>query len=142
MYSRILLSVDLHEAESWRRALPAAVEMARAFDAELHVVTVVPELPTDAMELYLGADTGERLARAAMENIRRFVADTVPAELEAHPHAAQGRIYAAILETAERLDCGLIVMGSHRPQMSDYLLGPNAARVVRHAACSVLVVRP
>jgi nucleotide-binding universal stress UspA family protein len=32
-------------------------------------------------------------------------------------------------------------MGSHRPNMSDYLIGPNAARVVRHAPVSVLVVR-
>jgi nucleotide-binding universal stress UspA family protein len=35
----------------------------------------------------------------------------------------------------------MIVMASHRPELKDYLLGPNAARVVRHAECSVLVVR-
>jgi nucleotide-binding universal stress UspA family protein len=35
----------------------------------------------------------------------------------------------------------MIVMASHRPEMSDYLLGANAARVVRHAKISVLVVR-
>jgi nucleotide-binding universal stress UspA family protein len=32
-------------------------------------------------------------------------------------------------------------MGSHRPELSDYLLGPNAGKVVRHAKCSVMVVR-
>ncbi len=35
----------------------------------------------------------------------------------------------------------MIVMASHRPEMSDYLLGPNAARVVRHARRSVSVIR-
>jgi nucleotide-binding universal stress UspA family protein len=35
----------------------------------------------------------------------------------------------------------VIVLASHRPELKDYLLGPNAARVVRHAKCSVLVVR-
>ena len=35
----------------------------------------------------------------------------------------------------------LIVMASHRPELKDYLIGPNAARVVRHADCSVQVVR-
>ena len=35
----------------------------------------------------------------------------------------------------------LIVIGAHRPDLKDYLLGPHAARVVRHAECSVLVVR-
>ncbi len=32
-------------------------------------------------------------------------------------------------------------MGSHRPELSDYLLGPNAGKVVRHAKCLVMVVR-
>ncbi|MEP3300223.1 MAG: universal stress protein, partial [Pseudoruegeria sp.] len=35
----------------------------------------------------------------------------------------------------------LIVIGAHRPDFKDYLLGPNAARVVRHSECSVYVVR-
>jgi nucleotide-binding universal stress UspA family protein len=35
----------------------------------------------------------------------------------------------------------LIVVGSHRPTMATYLLGSNAKTIVRHAKCSVLVVR-
>ena len=31
-------------------------------------------------------------------------------------------------------------MVSHRPELQDYLLGPNAARVVRQPTKSVLVV--
>ena len=37
------------------------------------------------------------------------------------------------------VDC--IVMGSHKPGFSDYLLGSTAARVVRHAPCAVHVYR-
>lgn len=50
-------------------------------------------------------------------------------------------IYDVILETAQEADVDLIVVGSHRPKMKDYLLGTNAGRVVRHANCSVLVAR-
>jgi nucleotide-binding universal stress UspA family protein len=50
-------------------------------------------------------------------------------------------IYAEILAVAEEAETDLIVVGSHRPAMKDYLLGTNAARVVRHAGCSVLVAR-
>ena len=32
-------------------------------------------------------------------------------------------------------------IASHRPDITTYLLGSNAAAVVRHAECSVLVVR-
>ena len=46
-----------------------------------------------------------------------------------------------ILATAKKVRADLIVMAAHRPEFRDYLLGPNAYRVVRHAECSVLVVR-
>ena len=52
-----------------------------------------------------------------------------------------GTVYEEILHAAKRIDADLIVMAAHRPGQADYLLGPNAARVVRHAECSVLVVR-
>ena len=35
----------------------------------------------------------------------------------------------------------LIIIASHKPGLQDYFLGSTAARVVRHASCSVLVVR-
>ena len=38
-------------------------------------------------------------------------------------------------------DADVIVIASHDPGLADYLLGSVAARVVRHAHCSVLVVR-
>ena len=70
-----------------------------------------------------------------------FVDKHIPKEFEATVHLRKGNIYTGILETAEKVEADLIIIGSHRPTMSDFLLGPNAARVVRHAECSVLVVR-
>ena len=49
-------------------------------------------------------------------------------------------IYAEILGFVEEAEADLVV-GSHRPMIKDYQLGTNAARVVRHACCSVLVAR-
>ncbi len=50
-------------------------------------------------------------------------------------------IYEEVLRAAERLGADLIVMAAHRPELSDYLIGPNSARVVRHARQSVLILR-
>ena len=141
MFKKILLSVDLNDAHSWEHSLPKAIGLAEAFGCELHILTVVPELPADVVELYLAPHTGEKLVTAAIDGIKSFIAAHVPEAVEAHPHAAQGSVYSSILDTAERLDVDLIIMASHRPDMSDYLLGPNAARVVRHSTRSVLVVR-
>ena len=52
-----------------------------------------------------------------------------------------GRVYDQIITAANKLGVDAIVMASHTPELSDYLLGPNSARVVRHAKQSVFVVR-
>ena len=56
-------------------------------------------------------------------------------------HVAHGSIYHEIMRLADELGCDAIVLVAHRPELRDYLLGPNASRVVRHANQSVLVVR-
>ena len=40
-----------------------------------------------------------------------------------------------------RQQADLIIIASHKPGFQDYFLGSTAAKVVRHAPCSVLVVR-
>ena len=52
-----------------------------------------------------------------------------------------GSVYNEVLAEAESVKADLIVIGSHRPAMSTYLLGSNATTIVRHAPCSVMVVR-
>ena len=52
-----------------------------------------------------------------------------------------GSVYDEVLKEAEAQKADLIVVGSHRPNWSTYLIGSNAANIVRHALCSVLVVR-
>ena len=54
---------------------------------------------------------------------------------------ATGRAYEEVLGLAKKTDTSLIVVGAHKADLADYLLGPNAARIVRHAKCSVYVVR-
>ena len=46
-----------------------------------------------------------------------------------------------VLRVAEEADSNLIVVGSHDPAARDYLIGSNAAKIVRHSHCSVYVVR-
>ncbi|MSP21072.1 MAG: universal stress protein, partial [Alphaproteobacteria bacterium] len=52
-----------------------------------------------------------------------------------------GSITHEIIGAAKARGADLIVMTSRRPEMRDYPIGANAAQVVRHAPCSVLVLR-
>jgi nucleotide-binding universal stress UspA family protein len=141
MYKNILLAIDLNDEASCGKPLLSAVELARKFGAQLHVLTVVREI--EAVLQAKSAPLAYDLIAKDLENqlvslIRRVDAsDLHPKILVAHGAS----IYAEILAVAEEANADLIVIGSHRPAMKDYLLGTNASRVMRHARCSVLVAR-
>jgi nucleotide-binding universal stress UspA family protein len=141
MYKTILLAIDLNEPSSWEKALPVAVEQATAGGGKLHIVTVVPDFGMAIVGSFFPANYEKSALAEADKALDAFVAENVPAEIEVAHSVGHGTIYKEILATVERIDADLVVMASHRPEQSDYLLGPNAARVVRHAECSVLVVR-
>ncbi len=141
MYKKILFPVDLREESSWRSAMPRVVELCKAFGSELHLLTIFPDIPVGMYRLHLPEDTEDRLAQAAASGLDAFAAEHVPDGVRVVKHVAAGRVYQAILETAVEIGADLIAMASHRPEMADFLIGPNAARVVRHANRSVLVIR-
>ena len=141
MYTDILLPVDLGNESSWAKALPAAIEYCEAFGSNLHVMTVMPDFRSPMVAQFFPDDHEGKLMDNAKDVLHKFVADRVPEEIKVQHIVADGTIYKAIIETADDIGADLIIMGSHRPELQDYLLGPNAARVVRHSQTSVLVVR-
>jgi nucleotide-binding universal stress UspA family protein len=141
MFKNILLSVDLGEESSWKAALPRAVDIAAGENAALHVITVVPTYGMPIVGSFFPEDFEEKALAAAKTSLAEFIKERIPDSIEARGHVAHGVIYEEIMHAADKLGCDLIVLASHRPELRDYLIGPNAARVVRHAKQSVLVVR-
>ncbi|MEX2454882.1 MAG: universal stress protein [Rhodospirillaceae bacterium] len=141
MYNDILLPIELGNDSSWKNALPVAVGLCKAFEATLHVMTVVPEYGSPMVAQFFPEDHEAKMRNTANAVLHGFVADNVPEGIRVQHIVGEGTIYKTIIETAETIGADLIVMASHRPELQDYLLGPNAARVVRHSGKSVLVVR-
>ena len=141
MYKDILLPIDLNSEESWKKALPRALELAKAFACRLHVMTVVPSVGMSIVGQYLPQDFEKQAVEKTNEQLHLFVSEFVPDDVKVQHVVANGTIYEEILSVARDIRADLIVMASHRPELKDYLIGPNAARVVRHSPISVLVVR-
>lgn len=141
MYKDILFPVDLDENSSWKIALPSAVEYAKAFGSKLHVLTVIPNFGMSIVSQYFPKDTDEKVIKGVTDALHQFTKKNIPQGISVQHIVAQGTVYEAIIDTANKIDADLIVMAAHRPELKDYLLGPNAARVVRHSDRSVLVVR-
>jgi nucleotide-binding universal stress UspA family protein len=141
MFKTILLPVDLSAEASWKKALPAALQLSETESHILHVATVLPDFGMSVVSGYFDNDFEEKAMHEVGEKLSEWVREHVPDNVEVHPHVMHGRVYDQIIMAADRLNVDAIVMGSHTPELSDYLLGPNAARVVRHARQSVFVVR-
>ena len=141
MYKNILLTVDLTDPTSWRKALPAALELCRVEGATLHMLSVVPDFGMTVVAQYFPEEFQNKAVEQARQELQDLSAAQVPAGVKVKHVVAHGTIYEEIIDTAKTIDADLIVIASHRPELKDYLIGPNAARVVRHAERSVLVVR-
>lgn len=140
MFERILVPVDIDQQSSWQRALPVGAQLAKDYDAELHVVCVVPVFGMSVVGGYFPPDFEKKAIAEAKTKLVSLV-DGANLGISAAAHVAHGTIYEEIISIANQLHVDLIVMSSHRPELKDYLIGPNAARVVRHARQSVFVVR-
>ncbi|MBO6782584.1 MAG: universal stress protein [Alphaproteobacteria bacterium] len=141
MYKQILLPVDLEDDDSWRRALPVAAEYAKAFDATLHVMTVVPDFGMSVVGSFFPKGFAEKAIAETGTRLHAFVDANIPDGIAVQHVVKHGRVYEEIIHSANELDVDLIVISAHHPDASDFLLGPNAARVARHAEQSVLIVR-
>ena len=140
MFKSILAPVDLAEPAPSQPAIEAALEFANLGGGRLRLINVQSLLPATFMD-YVPADFDVRqkeTAEQALAEMARTV--NLPAD-RVSTVVRIGGVYPEILAEAKDWGADLIIIGSHRPAMSTYLLGSNATTVVRHAMCSVLVVR-
>ncbi|WP_299147618.1 universal stress protein [uncultured Tateyamaria sp.] len=131
----ILVPVSVNQLDMAGKALNEAREML----SEGGTITVLNShepIPGPARH-YL--DKGAIKDRdAEISNIlREFVGEDPRCKIE----LVSGRAGVTIVEFARTHSVDCIIISSHRPDLSDYLLGSTASRVVRHAQCSVFVLR-
>jgi nucleotide-binding universal stress UspA family protein len=119
-----------------------AVALARAHGAKLVLVRSVgvpPEVPHDFWK-----QTDEGLLDVLRGHCAGYLdeqAKLVPGDLLERVEVEVGVPWQALCEVARSARADLIVVGSHGYSGLDHVLGTTAAKVVNHAACSVLVVR-
>lgn len=140
MFTKILVPLDLTEPELVRQALDEALIIAKGADARLRLVNVQSLVPVAFID-YIPANFDEELRSSAEQELAEAAAKLDFPNQRVTTVVRFGAIYPEVLAEAENWGADLIVVSSHRPAMSTYLLGSNAKTIVRHAKCSVLVVR-
>jgi universal stress protein F len=120
--------------------LKAAAELAGKTGANLILLNVIGDIP-NLVANQLPTNHIETMEASASKMLDEVASKHSLASGSYEVQTAHGQIYHEIIEAANKGGADLIVIASHRPDLSDYLLGSTAAKVVRHAKCSVLVVR-
>lgn len=143
MSNPVLCAVDVSNETRDADVLRKAAQLAEMEGAQLDVITVVPDYGMTVVGTFFDQEHHDKAVEEARRLLNELVTDALGAEANKKVRhlVATGRAYEQILHVAHTDEAGLIVIGAHKPDFKDYLLGPNAARVVRHSNCSVHVVR-
>jgi nucleotide-binding universal stress UspA family protein len=140
--TKILLATD--NSKEAQLAANAAVELSTKLQSELHVAYVAPEHNyVHAFYDLRHREEEERFRREDRRALEEYVDHVREAGgTIAESHLMVGDAAKEIVELAERLGVGLVVVGSRgHGRIRRALIGSVSTSVLRHAHCSVLVVR-
>lgn len=140
MFKKILFPIDIND-KSFENCFPAVIDIAKRFNASLHIVTVIPDYGTSMVEEYFPKGWIKEITSKAESELKRIVGEYVPKDIEVDIIVRRGAIYHSIINTSDQIQADLIIIYANRPELREYFLGSNASKVVRHAQTSVLVVR-
>lgn len=141
-----LFATDFGQASL--HALSQSIAVANHFEAKLVFLNVIPAVPPSRSRLYADTDPGKLQENAHEIALQRVAEITRNANLDVRPECrvefeSSKPISEWILETAERLQAGLVIMGLHSSAhfgVMSHLNWTTAYDVVCHAASPVLTV--
>lgn len=140
MFKTLLVPVDLSDMELAKSALEAAKVFAQTWQADVRLIYVMPNLPVTYME-YVPVDFELSEKTRAEAELKEIAASFALPESRISFGIRRGGVYHEVLAEAGACHADLIVISSHWPTLATYLVGSHATNIVRHASCSVLVVR-
>ena len=136
MYQKILVPLDVNQLDKANVMLETARKLGgdKTEIILAHIIEAIPtyiavQIPSDY------ADAAKKKVHDALSQLAEVAGGATEIDIRTG-HAAEG-----ILAITDEKNADTIILASHRPGIEDYFLGSTAARVVRHAKCTVVVIR-
>lgn len=130
-------------SETAKEAVNEAIRLAKAFDAEVHVVSAYKPLRGAHVS---GAPEGaakvwQPLPDSRVEAVLQEAAAAVRLrDVAVKTHTSEEEPADALLSVASEVDANLIVVGNRGMQGARRVLGSVPNKVAHHASCNVLIV--
>ncbi|MEO6035448.1 MAG: universal stress protein [Verrucomicrobiota bacterium] len=139
-FKSILVPIDFSETSA--RAFDYAITLTREYGSEIRLLHVL-EPPVVFKSLNPAfANWDSQSTEAAKTRLAELADEKIDELVPVISEVRLGCAYQVVCETARKLQCDLIVIGTHGfTGLKHLFLGSTAERVIRHAPCSVLVVR-
>ena len=141
MFKNIIIPIDLGDKNSLKSVFPPVLNFVNAFNSKIHLIHIIPNFGMKMVEDYLPKHWMSEQQAKYKKLFEDIVEKYVPQGVEIVYHIGRGAIYDEVIKYSESVDADLIVISAVRPQLRDYMLGPNASKIVRHSSLSVLVIR-
>ena len=141
MFKNIVIPVDLEEKFSWKSVMPVASSYVKNMGSKLHFVHIIPDFGMQMVEDYLPTNWVKDRKKKCKQQLEHLVAKYLPKDIDFDFYIGRGAIYDEIISYANNVEADLIIVSAVGSQQKDYMLGPNASKIVRHADVSVLVIR-
>jgi nucleotide-binding universal stress UspA family protein len=147
MYKRLLIATDGSTLS--KKAVTSGVNLAQSLGAELVLMKVVPRYTQTYFEgvVTLGADDVKKIEQAWADSAQAILDKAVKSAASKVMNTKTvvvkaDRVAEAIIATAKKQACDLIIMASHgRSGISRVLLGSETNAVLTHSHVPVLVLR-
>ncbi len=138
-YKKVLVAVDLTDHSD--KVVRCAMDVARAFDAEISLLHVVEYVPVEPMgeALLPAVDIEEELVQGARRRLEELAQR---AGLEtADRRVETGTIKAEVVRVAGEWDADLVVLGSRERHGVAVMLNLTEDTILHASPCDVLAVR-
>jgi len=143
MFKKILCPVDF--SQFTQEVINYAVDLAKKYGAELHVMHVVPNMTYfTPYESFLTPENLVAIERNIQDEVENDFAKLLKDQnVPTKKVIRTGVPFVEIIDYAKSESIDLIVMGTHgRGSIEHILIGNVAEKVVRKSPCPVMTIRP
>jgi universal stress protein F len=141
MFKNILVPLHLAYAKNHKKLFAGALKVLDEEGGNLSLLYVNENRVHGSVYPLLDEENEKHYNHDALMRLREIAKEhQLPADKTSF-NIRNGSVHREILEEARRVNADAIVMMATKPGLGSYFISSTAERVIRHAACSVFVIR-
>lgn len=142
MFSKIILPVDMSHQNNSEKALNAAIFQARASNAQLHLLTVIPGYSMPMVSTYLPSDLVAKAHTEVKAHLQSFAKKYIPEDISCTVQVSDGTAYKKILKEVDKVKADLLIMANHdSTKLDKFFLGSVTSKVAEHCKIDLMIIK-